>query len=88
MWSGICVGLKTLRRETNGLKKVRSERSDPLETSSFSIMKKAVSLLVCGQNLGDLWLNVKFGECICRSVYTCFAFCLFVCALIFVTIHH
>jgi len=21
--------------------------------------------------------NVKFGECICRSVYTCFAFCLF-----------
>jgi hypothetical protein len=21
--------------------------------------------------------SVKFGECICRSVYTCFAFCLF-----------
>jgi hypothetical protein len=46
MWSWIRVGLKTLRREASGLKKVRLERFDPLETSSLSMMKKAVSLLV------------------------------------------
>jgi hypothetical protein len=48
----IYMGLKTLRREANGLKRVRSKRFDPLKTSSLSMMKKAVSLLVFGQNLG------------------------------------
>jgi hypothetical protein len=51
MWSGICVGLKTLRREASGFKRVRLKRSDPLETSSLSMMKKVVSLLVSRQNL-------------------------------------
>jgi hypothetical protein len=50
------VGLNTLRREASGLKRMRSERSNPLETSSLSMMKKAVSLLVSGPNLGDLHL--------------------------------
>jgi len=59
MWSRICVGLKTLRRKAIGLKKVRSKQSDPWKTSSLSMMKKAVSLLVCGQNLGGLWLMPK-----------------------------
>ncbi len=44
----ICVGLKILRREANGFKRVRSERSDPLKTSSFSMMKKGIFLLVFG----------------------------------------
>jgi hypothetical protein len=57
MWSGICVGLKTLKREGNGLKRMRSEQFDPLETSSLSMMKKVVSLLVSRQNLGGLWLK-------------------------------
>jgi hypothetical protein len=47
----ICMGLKALRREANGLKRMRSERSNPLKTSSLSMMKKAISLLVSGQNL-------------------------------------
>jgi hypothetical protein len=51
MWSWICVGVKTLRREASGLKKVRLEQFDPLETSSFFMMKKVVSLLVSEQNL-------------------------------------
>ncbi len=59
MWFGICVGLKTLRREANGFKRVRSKRSDPLETSSLSMMKKVVSLLVFGQNLNGLWLKLE-----------------------------
>ncbi len=33
----ICVGLKILRRGANGFKRVRSERFDPLKTSSLSI---------------------------------------------------
>jgi hypothetical protein len=39
------VCLKTLRRrkKANGLKRERSERFDPLESLSFSLMKKAVS---------------------------------------------
>jgi hypothetical protein len=52
MWSWICVGLKTLKREASGLKKVRLERFDPLKTSSFSMTKKVISLLVSRQNLG------------------------------------
>jgi hypothetical protein len=48
----ICMSLKALRRETSGLKRVRSKRSDPLKTSSLSMMKKVVFLLVFGQNLG------------------------------------
>jgi hypothetical protein len=46
------VGLKTLRRKANRLKRVRLEQSNPLETSSLFMMKKAVSLLVSEQNLG------------------------------------
>ncbi len=44
------------------------------------MMKKANFLLVSGQNLGGhwIWASAKFGECICSSIYTCFAFCLFV----------
>jgi hypothetical protein len=52
MWSWICVGLKTLKREASGLKRVRLEQYDPLETSSLFMMKKAVSLLIFGQNFG------------------------------------
>ncbi len=42
------MDLKTLGREASGLKRMRLERSNPLKTSSFSMMKKAVSLLVFG----------------------------------------
>ncbi len=42
------MDLKTLRREASGLKRVRLERFDPLETSSLFMMKKAISLLVSG----------------------------------------
>jgi hypothetical protein len=48
------MGLKTLRREASGLKKVRS---NPLKTSSIFMMKKVISLLVFGQNLGGHWLK-------------------------------
>jgi hypothetical protein len=57
MWSWIHVGLKTLRREANGLKRTRLKPSDPLETLSFSMMKKVIFLLVSGQNLGGHWLT-------------------------------
>jgi len=39
---GICMGLKTLRREANGLKKVKLERFNPLETSTMFMMKDVV----------------------------------------------
>jgi hypothetical protein len=41
---GLC-GLKTLRRrrKANGLKREISKRFDPLETSSLSLMKKAMA---------------------------------------------
>jgi len=42
----ICVGLKTLRREASEFKRVRSKRSNPLKTSSLSMMKKVIFLLV------------------------------------------
>jgi hypothetical protein len=48
----ICMGLKTLRRKASGFKKVRSKRFNPLKTSSLSMMKNDVSLLVFGYNLG------------------------------------
>jgi len=50
---GLC-GLRTLRRwkKASGLKRERLERFDPLETSSLSLMKKAMSYVVIGQNLG------------------------------------
>jgi hypothetical protein len=48
----ICIGLETLRREASGFKRVKLERYDPLKTSSLFMMKKAVSLLVSGHNLG------------------------------------
>ncbi len=53
----ICVGLRTLRKEASGHKRMRSERSNSLKTSSLSMMKKAISLLVSGQNLGGHWLE-------------------------------
>ncbi len=52
------MGLKILRREVSGLKRVKSERFDPLETSSLFMMKKAISLLVSGRNLGGHWLRL------------------------------
>jgi hypothetical protein len=41
---GLC-GLKNLRRRRKacGLKRERSKQFDPLETSSLSLMKKAIS---------------------------------------------
>jgi len=57
MWSWIRVDLKTLKREANGLKKVRSKLSNPSETSSLSMMKKAISLLIFERNLGGHWLE-------------------------------
>ncbi len=50
----ICMGLKTLKRKANELKREKSKRSDPPKTSSLSMMK-AISLLVSGQNLGGDW---------------------------------
>jgi hypothetical protein len=50
--SVICMGLKTLRKEANGLKRLRLERSDPLKTSSLFMMQNMIFLLVSGQNLG------------------------------------
>jgi hypothetical protein len=49
-------GLKDLRRKkkANGLKKKRLDRSDPLETSSLSLMKKVMSYVVTGHNFGGL----------------------------------
>jgi hypothetical protein len=40
------VGMKILRREVSGFKRVRLKQSDPLGISSLSMMKKAISLLV------------------------------------------
>ncbi len=40
------MGLKTLRGEASGFKRVRSKQFDPLKTSSLSMMKKVISLLV------------------------------------------
>ncbi len=53
----ICVGLRPLKRKASGLKRVRSEQSDPVKTSSLSMMKKVISLLVSEQNLGGHWLG-------------------------------
>jgi hypothetical protein len=52
---GSC-GLKNLRRrkKASGFKRESSERFNPLETSSLSLMKKAMSYVI-GQNLGGLW---------------------------------
>ncbi len=47
----ICMGLRILKREANGFKRVKLERYDPLKTSSLSTMKKAISLLISGHNL-------------------------------------
>ncbi len=40
------------KKEANGLKKARSKRFNPLETSSLSLMKKVVSYVVIRQDLG------------------------------------
>jgi hypothetical protein len=45
------MGLRILKREANGFKRVKLERYDPLKTSSLSTMKKAISLLISGHNL-------------------------------------
>jgi len=52
------VGLKTLRRKVSGFKKVKSERSNPLESSSLYMIKEVISLLVSRQNLGGHWLGL------------------------------
>jgi hypothetical protein len=54
---GSC-GLKNLRRrkKVNGLKREKSDQFDPLEASSFSLMKKSISYVVTRKNLGGLWL--------------------------------
>ncbi len=44
------------KKEANGLKREISEQSNPLETSSLSLMKKAMSYVVTRQDLGGLWL--------------------------------
>ncbi len=44
----ICVGLRPLKRKASGLKRMRSEQSDLVKTSSLSMMKKVISLLVSG----------------------------------------
>jgi hypothetical protein len=54
----ICAGLNILKREANGFKRVRLVQFDPLKTSNLSMMKKAISLLVSGQNLGGHWLGL------------------------------
>jgi hypothetical protein len=38
----ICVGLRPLKRKASGLKRVRSKQSDPVKTSSLSVMKKVI----------------------------------------------
>jgi hypothetical protein len=53
----ICVGLKTLKKEANGFKRVRSEQFDPFKTSSLFMMKKMIFLLGFKQNLDGLWLK-------------------------------
>ncbi len=53
----IYMGLKTLKREASGLKRVRLEQFDPLKTSSLFMMEMMVSLLVSRQNLGGHWLG-------------------------------
>jgi len=42
----ICVGLRTLKKEASGFKRMRLKRSDPLKTLSLFMMKKVISLLV------------------------------------------
>jgi hypothetical protein len=44
------------KKEASGLTKERSKRFDPLETSSLSLMKKAMFYVVIGQDLGGFWL--------------------------------
>jgi hypothetical protein len=44
------------KKEASGLMRERSERFDPLETSSLSLMKKAMFYVVTGQDLGGFWL--------------------------------
>jgi hypothetical protein len=46
-----------VKREVSGFKKARSKRFEPLNTSRFSMMKKVISLLDFGQNLGGHWLG-------------------------------
>jgi len=53
---GLC-GLKILRHERRSMgSRERSEQSNPLKISNLSLMKKAVSYVTIGQNLGGLWL--------------------------------
>jgi hypothetical protein len=42
------------RKGASGFKKKRTKRFDPLETSSLSFMKKAMSYVVIGHDLGGL----------------------------------
>ncbi len=54
----ICVGLRTLRKEASGFKRMKSQRSNPLKTSSLSMMKKVISLPVSRQNSGGHQLEL------------------------------
>jgi hypothetical protein len=49
------MGLKILIEKASGFKRMRSERSNPLKTSSLSMMKKVIYLLVSRQNLDGHW---------------------------------
>jgi hypothetical protein len=48
---GSCGSEDFENKEASGFKRVKSERSNPLETSSLSMMENIVSYLVFGQNL-------------------------------------
>jgi hypothetical protein len=78
MWSWVRVGLKTLRRKVSGLKKVRSEWFDPLETSSLSMTKFRWPLAHA---------NVKPRKCTCHSICIWIMLCLS-CALVFLSHPH
>jgi hypothetical protein len=76
----ICMGVKALRREASGFKRVRSERSDPFE--NFKSFYDEEGGFFVSFRVEFRWplahANVKFGECICCSTYACLAFCFFV----------
>jgi hypothetical protein len=74
------MALKTLRKKASGVKRMRLERFDPLENLKPLYDEE-------GSFFADFWIefrwplaraSVKFGKCICCSIYACFAFCLFV----------
>ncbi len=69
----ICMGLKFLKRKANGLKRVRLEQFDPLKTSSHSMMKKVISLLVPDR----IQVATSLGQCEVWRMYLLFNICMF-----------